>query len=662
MTAAKEILVEDHATPLASFRDIRLHLKKTLVANQGLTPHELLDVALVLRTSREMHLFLKRRSERHAVLARFLPRLYVDRVVEYNISQAIDEQGGIKDSASRELRRLRSDIASSRESLQRRLASILRHVSEQDFAQDDIITTREGRLVIPIKAEFKGRVSGFIHSTSASGATVFLEPTETLELNNALREFQLAEQREILRILSELTAQVGEIRDTVAESLKALIEVDVLFACGGYSIEVVGSAPTISDEPIIRIEDGRHPVLLQRHDRSDVVPLSVSLGGESTTLVITGPNAGGKTVALKTIGLLSVCAASGLHIPAGSDTTLFPFAPVFVDIGDDQSIEQDLSTFSSHLVHLREIVNGADDRSLVLVDEIGSGTDPDEGGAIAMAVLTELRARRALCVATTHQGSLKAFAHSTPGIVNGSMEFDASTLRPTFRFRAGVPGSSYALELAERIGLPQDTLDLARQRLGPDKIRLEALLVELERVRQEIELERVSLRGEREQVERREADVSVKLKTLRAELREMRSTALREAKELVASGSRAIEHAVREVRESAGDLAKIKAARASVETYRTDIERLHQDLQPEPEELSTSLSVGDWVRLREGREPGDLVALEEGRAIVLFGTLRMRVDPRNLVRIPRESGVSMRPPQPAHTYELPEATPEVDVR
>lgn len=659
-TAAKEILVEENVVPLSNFRDIRPQLRKTLVANQGLAAVELLDVALVLRTSREMHLFLKRRTSQHTALARFTPALLLDRVVEYNIGQAIDEQGMVRDTASQELRRLRHDMTATRDGLQKRLASILRRVSEQEFAQDEIITTRDGRLVIPIKSEFKGHVPGFVHSSSASGATVFIEPTETLELNNALRELQLAEQREILRILAALTAQVAEVREPLERSYHTLVELDALFASARYSIEVVGTAPDMSEMPVIRIEDGRHPVLLQRHGRTDVVPLSVDLGGPETALVITGPNAGGKTVALKTIGLLCVCAASGLHVPAGSATVLYPFQHLFVDIGDDQSIEQDLSTFSSHLVLLRTILEGADERSLVLVDEIGSGTDPEEGSALAMAVLGELRSRRSLCVATTHQGSLKAFAHSTEGIANGSMEFDPSTLRPTFRFRPGVPGSSYALELAERIGLPADVLQRARDRMGSDKTRLESLLVELDRRRLEMQKAQDVLRRRTDEADRKTADLAERLRALREETRAEKAKAVREAREIVANAGRTIEQAVRDVRESMGDLAKIKSARAQVESLKTEIERREFEVAPPLLSGSDDFMPGDRVRMLDGSSEGEIVDIDGERATVLVGSMRIRLEVRQLVRLtgsrPAAAGAGGAP------VELPAASPEVDVR
>jgi len=296
---------------------------------------------------------------------------------------------------------------------------------------------------------------------------VYIEPTETLELNNALRELEIAEQREIQTILRELTRQVGEHATDIQRSYETLSELDVLFAKARYSVEILGQEPTIADEPLMFVKEGRHPVLLQRLDRTKVVPISLELGGTNgQTLIITGPNAGGKTVALKTVGLLTLCAMAGLHVSASADSTFFPYRGVFVDMGDDQSIENDLSTFSSHLSRIKVILDNADGRSLVLIDEIGTGTDPAEGSALAESVLISLTVRGAVTIATTHHGSLKAFAHGTDGVVNGSMEFDRESLSPTYRFISGIPGSSFAIELAERFGIPSDIVERARKAAG----------------------------------------------------------------------------------------------------------------------------------------------------------------------------------------------------
>ncbi|OGU67791.1 MAG: hypothetical protein A3C56_11290 [Ignavibacteria bacterium RIFCSPHIGHO2_02_FULL_56_12] len=659
VTAAKEILIEEHAIPLSSFRSILVPLKKTLVVNQSLTPKELLDVGLVLRTSRDMNVFLRRRTERYPVLAQYVSGLFADKVVEYNIAQAIDEEGGIKDSASRDLRQIRNDMVASREALQRRLAAILRKVSEQEFAQDDIITTRDGRLVIPVKTEFKGRVAGFIHSSSASGATVYVEPTETLELNNGFRELQIQEQREIQRILTELTRQVAEIRSPLEVAFQSLVALDVIFAKARFSIEIIGTAPTIARTPTIRIREGRHPVLLIRHPRSEVVPLDLDLGSDHWTLVITGPNAGGKTVALKTVGLLTLCAMAGLHIPAGSETEVFPFPSMFVDIGDDQDLENDLSTFSSHLVHLREILQNADAASLVLVDEIGSGTDPEEGGALAAAVLNELTKRHALTIATTHHGTLKVFAHSAPGVQNGSMEFDQRTLKPTFCFRAGVPGSSFALALAERIGLDKEVLAKARESMGSEKTRLESLLVELEQLRQEARTDRAHLERDLVRSQSLMREYEQRMRELERNAKDIRAHALAEARRLLDEGRRTLEHAVREVRESAGDKGRIREARTTVNSFTSFVDKAVQDMGPPSEDAEVRLMPGDRVKLKSGGQAAELTEITGETATIVAGTMRMKVRLKDLVKAtdaPRQS------PSSAPMMELPAASREIDVR
>ncbi|MBN1398379.1 MAG: endonuclease MutS2, partial [Bacteroidetes bacterium] len=423
-TEAKELLIAEGTIPLESFKNILPALKKTTVDNQVLAAVELLEIASAIRISRLLKTFLAKRAAQYPAVAKYHEQLFYDKIIEHHINETLNENGTVKDTASRELREIRNSIISAADTLRRKLKSILHQVSEQEFLQEDIITTRDGRLVIPVKAEFKHKVPGFIHSSSASGGTVFIEPAETLAFNNALRELQIREQREIYRILSDLTKQVAGIREPLETSYTVLAELDVIFARGKYSIEIIGNPPLLSAEPYLRLADARHPILLRHLKRENVVPITIDLGRNENTIIITGPNAGGKTVAMKTVGLLTLCAQAGIHIPAGSDSEIFPFKNVFVDIGDDQSIENDLSTFSSHLISLRQILEDADEFTLVLIDEIGAGTDPSEGGALAAMVLQELTVRKAVTIATTHHGVLKAFAHEMPGMSNASMEFD----------------------------------------------------------------------------------------------------------------------------------------------------------------------------------------------------------------------------------------------
>ena len=659
VSEAKELLIAEGSIPIEPFRDVLPALKKTTVENQSLSTVELLEIAALLRTARAVHQFLSKRASQVPILGTFVPRVTGDKVVEYNITEALDDHGGVKDGASRELREIRRSMAGAGEALRRRLESILRSVSEQELVQDEIITTRDGRLVIPIKTEFKNRVRGFIHSTSASGATVYVEPAESLELNNALRELQLREQREIHRVLVALTAQVGAIRPETESSFAALVELDVLFAKGRYSIEIIGMPPAIVDEPRICITQARHPVLLRHLRREEVVPLSIALGDDDRTLVITGPNAGGKTVALKTVGLLAVMAQAGLHLPAASESEVFPFTKIFVDIGDDQSIEDDLSTFSSHLMMLRQLLAGADRETLVLLDEIGAGTDPAEGGALAATVLRMLTERGAVTLATTHHGALKVFAHETPGVVNGSMEFDTATLRPTYRFRPGVPGSSYAFELAERIGLPAEVLADARRRVGGEKAKLESLLVDLELRTHTLEGALASTGEEKERLQELVQSYEQKMLQLRRELATIRKKAVEEARDLVVSAQRTIEESVRTIRESGGNKEIIRESRGLVR-------KLHEQLtvapveEPEETDVPEEFRVGDLVRMRDGTGTGEIVEIRGEQVVLVSGNSRLRLPVSAVRRAPPSAAVPV--PAASAGPTMPEATTEIDVR
>ncbi|MGB2868973.1 MAG: endonuclease MutS2 [Bacteroidota bacterium] len=660
VSECKELLIAEGSVPLDEMKSVERALHKTTVENQILSIQELLDVASTLRASRTMHAFLSKRKSTYKALADFIPQLFADRIVEFNISQALDPKGFVKDTASKELKQIRQDLISAGDMLRKRLGSILRAVSEQEVLQEEIITTRDGRLVIPVKAEYKNRVPGFIHSSSSSGATVYIEPAESLELNNALRELQLKEQREIHRVLTDLTRQVAEIRDLLVVALDALTTLDVLFAKARYSIEIIGIPPVLAPDPAIRIVQARHPGLLQRHPRDEVVPLSLELGGEAKTLVITGPNAGGKTVAMKTVGLLCLCAQAGIHIPCASESAVYPFRRIFVDIGDDQSIENDLSTFSSHLLNVTEILAHSDRESLVLVDEIGAGTDPAEGGALAATVLDELTRRGVTTIATTHHGSLKVFAHETPGVVNGSMEFDQASLKPTYRFKAGVPGSSFAFELAERIGIDRSVLSKARVRLGGEKTKLESLIVELEKQSQLYAQQQKEATEEKYRLESLIRSYEQKMTELKRELGTIRKKAVDEARTLVRDAQSRIEQSVKDIRESTGNKEVIRTARQAIRQLSG---RLAEDTHQVPAETEDAregpIAAGDRVRLREGRESGEVLEIQGQSAMVLWGNARLRVPVRDLVHGGREDTV----PQAASSSNYsPEAKTEIDLR
>ena len=662
VSAAKRLLLEDDLPPFTSFRDVTASLKRSGVERQILSTEELLDVRQILELSRALHGYLKRHVGDLPLLEEFLGSLYVEKVLEFNIDGAIESTGEVKDTASKELRQIRRGMIAAREQLQRRLSEILRRVSEEDFTQEDIITTRDGRFVIPIKTEFKQRVSGFIHSSSSSGATVYIEPTETLELNNALRELEIAEQREIQSILRELTRQVGEHAVGIQLSYETLSTLDVLFAKARYSVEILGAEPTISDTPKVFVKEGRHPVLLQRLDRKNVVPITLELGAANgQTLVITGPNAGGKTVALKTVGILTLCAMAGLHVSASADSIFFPFTEVFVDMGDDQSIENDLSTFSSHLIRVKDILDSADDRSLILIDEIGTGTDPIEGSALAESILTALTARGSITIATTHHGALKAFAHGTDGVVNGSMEFDRDSLRPTYRFTSGIPGSSFAFELAERFGISDTIVERARRGAGGAQHELESLLRDLERLRQSNSERERELAHLLQDAEERAGTYASKLETVSEEVRSIRRKALEEARTLLDESQRRVEAVIREIKESQADKEKTREARQELTSLRKTISSSLDDSDTGVSATTHSFAVGDSVRIRSTDKVGEIVGLEKGKATVLVGSIRAKVPVTELL-VAKRQRPGERPGRTIQHDVDTDASSEVDVR
>ncbi|HUI08798.1 MAG TPA: endonuclease MutS2 [Bacteroidota bacterium] len=630
----KRLLEQDSPLPLEGIHPLGEALGKTAVEGMTLLPRELLHVSLLLKAARLSRAFASRRREEFPLIWQLAEPLRSDKILEFNIDHAVDEGGGIRPDASRELLAVRRSIADRYDDLRRRLAGILRSVAELGFSQDDIITTREGRMVIPVKSEHKHRVPGFIHSASASGATVFIEPTETLELNNEIRSLQFQEQREIERILRELTSQVGAARADLAADLDILAALDDLQARAKYSIEVLGVEPELCDEGALTVRGGRHPLLLQTHGYDRTVPLDLDVGGEQTTLLISGPNAGGKSVAMKTVGLLVAMAQSGLHVPAGHGTRLRMFRSCYVDIGDEQSIENDLSTFSSHLASLKEIASGADSRSLVLIDEIGAGTDPSEGGAIAASLLEELTRRGAVTIATTHQGALKVFAHETQGVSNGAMEFDLGTLTPTYRFRPGVPGSSYALEMASRLGFAPDIMRRARERLGGEHAKLETLIIELEEATQRARAELALAEEARRSGEDLAREYREKLSKLTGEARETRRKAADEAARIIAEANAAIERSVREIRETNAEKDAIRRARADVVRLQEEIASVRREAEPEgPREPGPgAIAPGSHVTMEGGSDAGEVLELSpDGKtATVVFGAVRMRVPSANL--------------------------------
>jgi DNA mismatch repair protein MutS2 len=627
VTEMRDLFRYDDPFPLLPFPDLGLQLKKIRVQGARLTGQELILVLDLITTGRKVRRFVLSRREKYPLLSGIAEFIVCLESLEKEIGSCLEPTGEVKDSASPELARIRREMSRKRDEIRKRLEHLLRTMVKAGYAQEESLTLRDGRLVIPMKDAQQERLKGVVVDQSASGATVFMEPIETLEQGNALRRLELQERQEVERILGELTGFVAAHSSAIAADLEALADLDGLAARARYSISMNGNPARFSEDGVVSVRDARHPLLLLKHKPEQVIPLSLTLGGGVQTLVITGPNAGGKTVALKTIGLLALMNQHGLHVPAAEETRLPVFTSVFADIGDRQSIEEDLSTFSSHIRNLVSILENAGRDSLVLLDEIGSATDPAEGGALAMAILKTLTERRATTVATTHIGLLKVFAHDEPGVENGSMAFDQETLNPSYRFQPGIPGSSYAFEIAERYGFQGAVLRLARSFMGEERGKLDRLVFDLENKLNETELLHREAADRESQAGALAALYESELEKLRKEAVERRRAMLGEAEDLLAEASVMKERILKEIRESRGDPETARLLHKDIESKRNKAAELRKASEPVAPAAKRPVAEGGWVRWRGHHGAGRVVSAPDrtGRVLVEWNDVRIRV-------------------------------------
>ena len=628
----KLLLEGDDALPLYGILDIREAVQRASIEDYVLQADDLRSISRTLHGALAVANYFLRRKGRYPLIEGSLAEFRVDPLLEHHISQAIDEDGRVKDAASKELQAIRRQIQDHHDTLRKQLERILRSLAGKEWAQEEIITTREGRMVIPIKVEYKNQIPGFIHSSSASGATVFVEPTETLELNNEIRTLQFKEQREIERILRALTAEIRAARVQILLNVRILGELDFIAAKAKYSIVVIGSAPRIGLAGGVRLLEAYHPLLLQKHKRGEITPLSLELSAEHRTLIITGPNAGGKSVAMKTAGLLCLLAQSGCHIPASPESELPICTDIFVDMGDEQSIENDLSSFSSHLRNLKLICDEVNPTSLVLIDEIASGTDPQEGAALASAILERLTASGCLTIVTTHHGMLKTFAFENPAILNGGMEFDQKALTPTYRFRSGIPGSSYALEMAERMELPKELIERSRELKGRETTKLEDLLLDLETQSQELRAAIERNQAETAVSKRLKEEYEFKLKSVQKELRDVKSQALLEGKRIIEEANTLVERTILQIRESGASKDAVRLARKELVERHADYAENERSLaEPASGAASRPIALGDRVRIKSTDSRGEVLArVDEKTLLVVMGNVKVKVAVQDL--------------------------------
>ncbi|MGD6841094.1 endonuclease MutS2 [Bacillus infantis] len=473
--------------PLGGIFDILPHVKRSVIGGM-LSPQELVQIASTVHASRQLKRFVDDFSNEESelpILTKYMDRVIVLAELEEAIRMAIDENGEMLDSASDALRSIRTQLRTRESRVRERLESMIRSSNAAKMLSDAIITIRNDRFVIPVKQEYRGHYGGIIHDQSSSGQTLFIEPQAIVQLNNELQSIRVKEQQEIERILVELSGRTAAYQPELDIIVEVLAEVDFMFAKGRYSRRLKASKPEVNNERRINLFKARHPLL----PIDEAVANDISLGKDYTTIVITGPNTGGKTVTLKTVGLCTLMAQAGLQIPALDGSEVSVFGAVYADIGDEQSIEQSLSTFSSHMVNIVDILAKADFESLVLFDELGAGTDPQEGAALAISILDEVYKRGSRVIATTHYPELKAYGYNREGVINASVEFDIETLSPTYKLLIGVPGRSNAFEISRRLGLDNSVIESARSHVSEDSSQIENMIASLEDSRRQAEKE-----------------------------------------------------------------------------------------------------------------------------------------------------------------------------
>lgn len=622
----------------AGLKDIR-PLTKALEVGSALGMSELLDICSLLKVAAEARRYGVSEDEAADSLSGMFNAIYDIANVRREIERCILSEDEIADDASAELKNIRRQMRICTERIRTELNSML-NGSDRTYLQEAVITTRGGRYCIPVKAEYKSQVPGMVHDQSKAGSTFFIEPMSVVRLNNEIREYEVKESEEIAKILASLSAMAGNYTAELDADYDILSQLDFIFAKAKLSFEYKGSEPIMNTRGYINIRKGRHPLI----DSHKVVPIDVSIGDEYSELIITGPNTGGKTVTLKTIGLFSLLGQSGLHIPAADNSELTVFNDIFADIGDEQSIEQSLSTFSSHMKNIIEILAKADSNSLVLFDELCAGTDPTEGAALAISILTSLHKLRVTTVATTHYSELKIFALSTEGVQNACCEFDVATLAPTYRLLIGIPGKSNAFAISGKLGLPQYIIDAAKESLASEDVAFEDVISDLEKSRVTIEREKLELEEYKKEVE----DLKNQLKAKNERLDERSDNILQKAREEASA-------ILREAKETADDairkLNKANAAGMSVSELEKQRQRIKDNINkvdkgrvlksqaPARQHKASDFHIGDRVHVASLNLDGTVHTLpnQKGELNVTIGIMNYNVNMSDLTIIEEAS-------------------------
>lgn len=633
VTEAKNILINYEYPPINYLPNLQNDLSRSTIEGTVLgqdSIKRILDLAVI---SRRLFSYLKSNALNTNLNKEFSASFFIDKNFESHISKIFNQQGEINDNASKKLSDIRKEIIRKSAGLKSIIEKLLKGFSNSYLVQEEYVTQRDGRLVLPIKAEHKRHVKGFIHSESNTGQTVYIEPEETLELNNEILSLGFAEKREIEKILKEITTLIGNNAHSLKLALNAIVHIDSIFAKAKYSLEIMGSFPIFNKTKKIKLINARHPILLKKMGFEKTVPLSFNYVNNDVTL-ITGPNAGGKTVVIKTIGLISLLAQSGIHIPIDPDSEMFFFNKIMLDIGDEQSLEDDLSTFSSHLSNIKNILDEADEYSLILIDEIGTGTDPSEGTALAASFLIKMQEKKSIVIATTHHGNLKIIASELENFQNASMEYDLSKLQPTYKFRQGMPGSSYAFEVAEKIGLDKSILKLAEEYLDSDKNKIEKFITDLEnksmaltKKLNQLEIENTRLQGLTGLYERENQKLKDQKEKIIKETREKADLFLDDI-------NSQFENTVKRIKESNAEKQIIREEKEKILKLKRIVEETYK--QPVPNIIDRGeFNKTDYVQIKDSLTSGEIIEIDnaKGTATIEAGALKIKAKIKNLIHI-----------------------------
>lgn len=660
----KNILQNEQPIPIKSFFDIKRLADKAKIEGTFLNEEEIFQIYSSLQTVFAVIKYFEERAGLYPNLEALFEHLPIEKNILKHIEAVIDVKGKIKPNASRLLADISSAIAKAEQEARKKIDQVYKNAQQNNWVADGSLTVRDGRICIPISSEYKRKLRGFIHDESASGQTVFIEPEEVFSLNNKIRDLEFDKRREIIRILTELTNQLRPYVPILLSYHGFLTKLDFVRAKALFAIQIDAEMPVLFNEARLKLINAKHPLLVISHKETGkpVVPLNMHLDANVRILLVSGPNAGGKSVAMKTVGLLQIMTQAGLLIPAAAESEVGVFKQLFADIGDDQSIESDLSTYSAHLSKMKYFTENTNGKTMVLIDEFGTGTDPLFGGPIAEAVLEQINQKKSFGMITTHYSNLKLFANSAPGLENASMVFDNVNLKPMYMLEMGKPGSSYAFEIAQKIGLSTHLIELAKSKISVQQRKVDTLLVDLERDKKEVLDKKIAL----DHQQRKYNSLLAENEKLKAYYDENKRILIKEAKleaqQIIKDANKLVENTISQIKENKAD--KVKTQELRAELHKALIVNEIKPSLPKVVINQDEILVGDWVKLPDSESLAQVLEVAKDNLIVAFGELRSVIKKKRVIKVaakevPKEVkrfGTS------SYTESAASFSPEIDLR